>query len=52
MVEHPLPRPGKCRHLPVAGINIQVYDNYILIPPSFYNDMSEIEFFISVLKRA
>ena len=35
-----------------AGINIQVYDNYIRISPSFYNDMNEIEHLISVLKKA
>ena len=41
--------PPKLDH---AGINIQVYEHYIRISPSFYNDMSEIEQLIEVLKKA
>ena len=33
-----------------AGINIQVYENYIRISPSLYNDIKEIESLVEVLK--
>lgn len=36
--------------LEAADVNISVYDNMIRISPSFYNDMSDIEKLLSVLK--
>lgn len=35
-----------------AGINISVYDNYIRISPSFYNDLQEVEYLIHTLKKS
>jgi selenocysteine lyase/cysteine desulfurase len=35
-----------------AGINISVYDHYIRISPSFYNDLQEVEFLIATLKKS
>jgi selenocysteine lyase/cysteine desulfurase len=35
-----------------AGINISVYDNYIRISPSFYNDLNEVEYLITTLKKS
>jgi selenocysteine lyase/cysteine desulfurase len=35
-----------------AGINISVYDHYIRISPSFYNDLNEVEYLIATLKKS
>jgi selenocysteine lyase/cysteine desulfurase len=35
-----------------AGINISVYDNYIRISPSFYNDLNEVEYLITTFKKS
>lgn len=35
-----------------AGINISVYDHYIRISPSFYNDISEVQYLIETLKKS
>jgi selenocysteine lyase/cysteine desulfurase len=35
-----------------AGINISIYDNYIRISPSFYNDLHEVEYLINTLKKS
>lgn len=34
-----------------ADINIQVYENYIRISPSFYNDMNDVDKLVEVLRR-
>jgi selenocysteine lyase/cysteine desulfurase len=38
--------------LDLADINIQVYEHYIRISPSFYNDMNDIDNLVEVLKRS
>jgi len=38
--------------LDAADVNISVYDNFIRISPSIYNDMEDIERLLSVLKGA